>query len=843
MPPKKRNSGGSRRQSKSLLEKGVYAQVIEKADVRRTMIGNYIEYGLRTNRHRAIPDVRDGLIDVQRAMLTVMNDLPNDRKTEGNAALVGSAMAKYHPHGDSAIYGALAKLAQGDRYPVPVLGFQGNLGGLDGSEPAQMRYTKGKASPGTLAMIGRSGDEASEIDLGGVPMVPNYNDELMQPEVMPARIPSLLINGNQLPMGYGIKVLDLPRHNPREILDLAEHLLKLGDGNIRTSTLMKLVPGPDMPNMLGNDHGLDIIDGGNGGGIEAYLTTGQGSFVMSSSYHIEEYEIDKKRIGREIHFDSIPFGVSTEQVAEDFEKKLIEPGLLPDSITMHVYTVPVVDIHEYDPNMVLPYLFGHTRLRTSWKVGIRAHQPDGTFGYIGVVEALRFWLDHRRRVIRDTSKGRVERYTREKNRLETLLLVLDHADWLTEVAKNSDDALAKIMERFDLDEEMAKTVLDTSFSRLSPSRRGSLATRVAERTERIAHNRAIFTDPEKMNEELLRQIREMKKTFPQKRICTIQSSSDDLFGVKPKEPLVVEPPKPGYLAVSERHSIRWVLRDTIERNVSGDYFSRLVPSDDTQSLFVLTSFGYVVKLDTASVPRDSINIKRHLVNEGVPLDQGESPIHIFTSGELQGHQIVILTEGGRVKAVDGDLYLGMRPGVKEVTTLDEDKDGLVVGALLHKPGQQIGVLTSTGKFSLFEETSELVRSKGAKAKPSGFVKIAQHNGGEIVWFGHVPEGKEPKIVFRSEDGFGAFPVRGQVDAKTRANAVGTKVGNVKTISWAAPVKPSDGRLHIVSGDYDEPVDVELETLLSEHCARNLGVRDLLRVEGSGEIYVALSLVP
>lgn len=826
-----------RKDKKSLFAKGIFAKDVESKDAINTAVQNFYTYATEVNDSRAVPDVRDGLIDVQRRALYTMHDLRmGTNSLKGSAEVVGSSM-RFHPHADTSMYDSTKKLAQTDRHPIPLIVFHGNQGSLENGGAA-MRYTKMRPSDGAMMMFGRTDDSSamSEIDYNGVPLGDNYDGSYKEAHILPAAFPNYLINGHQHGIGVGIKT-EIPKHNAREVLDLALHMLKLDSSGIRNSTLMKLIPGPDFPLSLDNKSGIGctIIDTSDNG-IESYLTTGQGSFIMQASYHVEKYKLNKKEEGSIIVIDALPYAVTSENVVNRFNT-MVEKKILPDSIKCNQSKQLEFDIHRYAPEDVLPYLF-QTDLRKKFNAAMWANIGDGRQELVSAVDAVIYWLDHRKNVVRSVARNKVERLSKEKRNIELNLLAIKHAKWLTEVSLNSEKPAPIVAKKLSISEEQAQELLDrTTFTKLNEKRKQSLLDKIDDLEERIDFNKSLFSDDEALKREIITQIQTMKKKFPAKRRCEILSHEDDVFAEKPKGPMVMEPPKEGYLAIGERNNIRWALRDNINRELNDDYFTRLVKSNDSQSIFAISNFGFIYRMPIDEAPKNPTSVTLHLINTGFQLEQGEEILSVYATNEFAGKNVALLTNTGRLKVVRSELYEDMRFGGKPGLTLDLNKEDEVIASCVFDEGNTVAVLTSTGKFSMIEMNADMFKDKGANAKATNFVKIAQRNGGDIVWFGVIPDDAD-MFIYQNADKFGMFEFYDDFYVD-RLNVIGLSCSGVTNISWGRPIFKGADTLAVASSDFDAVAKTNLSEI---QCGDALTLKDMTKVKGSDEIYATPYLI-
>ena len=416
------------------------------------MSKSFLEYAYSVIYARALPDARDGLKPVQRRIVYQMGqmNLAPDRPYMKSARVVGEVMGKLHPHGDSAIYEAMVRLAQPFAMRLPLVDGHGNFGSLDDG-PAASRYTEARLAPAALGMN-------ADIDQDTVDFTPNYDNKLKEPTVLPSAIPNLLVNG-----GSGIAVgmaTNMPTHNLGEVVAAAKHLMAHPDATLEE--LMRFVPGPDLPTggiIIGRD------------GIREAYATGRGMFATRSATHIENVTARKKAIV----VTELPFMVGPERVLERISegiknRKLEGISGAIDLTDRHNGTRLVIEIKTgFDPNAVLAQLFRHTPLQDNFSINNVA-LVDGRPHTMGLKELLDVWIDHRRVVVRRRSEFRRKKAQERLHLVEGLLLAMVDIDEVIQVIRTSDDADAaknRLMAVFDLDEIQAQYILDLRLRRLT----------------------------------------------------------------------------------------------------------------------------------------------------------------------------------------------------------------------------------------------------------------------------------------------------------------------------------------------------------------------------------------
>ncbi|MFR0588931.1 DNA topoisomerase (ATP-hydrolyzing) subunit A [Bifidobacterium apri] len=457
---------------------------IVETPLKDEMSKSFLEYAYSVIYARALPDARDGLKPVQRRIIYQMGqmNLTPDRPYMKSARVVGEVMGKLHPHGDSAIYEAMVRLAQPFAMRLPLVDGHGNFGSLDDG-PAASRYTEARLAPAALGMN-------ADIDEDTVDFTPNYDNKLKEPAVLPSAIPNLLVNG-----ASGIAVgmaTNMATHNLGEVVQAAKHLMRHPDATLEE--LMRYVPGPDWP-------GGGIIIGRDG--IRQAYETGRGAFVTRAATHIENVTARKKAIV----VTELPFMVGPERVleriSEGVKNRRIE-GISSaiDLTDRHNGTRLVIEIKTgFDPNAVLAQLFKHTPLEDSFTMNNVA-LVDGRPHTMGLKEMLEVWIAHRRNVIRRRSEFRRKKALERLHLVDGLLLALVDIDEVIQVIRTSDDAdkaKTRLMAVFDLDEVQAQYILDLRLRRLTKMSRIELEAERDELKRKIADLERILGSDEELD--------------------------------------------------------------------------------------------------------------------------------------------------------------------------------------------------------------------------------------------------------------------------------------------------------------------------------------------------------
>ncbi len=473
-----------RKPAKPAFDPRTVKENIVETPLNEEMSKSFLEYAYSVIYARALPDARDGLKPVQRRIIYQMGqmNLNPDRPYMKSARVVGEVMGKLHPHGDSAIYEAMVRLAQPFAMRLPLVGGHGNFGSLDDG-PAASRYTEARMAPAALGMN-------ADIAENTVDFTPNYDNKLQEPTVLPAAIPNLLVNG-----GSGIAVgmaTNMATHNLGEVVAAAKHLMRHPDATLEE--LMRYVPGPDWP-------GGGVIVGRKG--IREAYETGRGALTTRSVTHIENVTARKKAIV----VTELPFMVGPERVLERISegvknRKLDGISGAIDLTDRHNGTRLVIEIKTgFDPNAVLAQLFKHTPLQDNFTINNVA-LVNGRPHTMGLKEMLQVWVDHRRVVIRRRSEFRRKKALERLHLVEGLLLAMVDIDEVIQVIRSSDDAEAaktKLIAVFDLDEIQAQYILDLRLRRLTKMSRIELEAERDDLKRRIEELERILASDEALD--------------------------------------------------------------------------------------------------------------------------------------------------------------------------------------------------------------------------------------------------------------------------------------------------------------------------------------------------------
>jgi DNA gyrase subunit A len=716
-----------------------YVERIVDIDVEEEMQGAFLEYAYSVIYSRALPDARDGLKPVQRRILYSMSEmgLRPDRGHVKSSRVVGDVMGKYHPHGDSAIYDALVRMAQPFTMRLPLVDGHGNFGSLDDG-PAASRYTEARLAPAAMLM-------ATGLDEETVEFIPNYDDQLLQPEVLPAAFPNLLVNG-----ASGIAVgmaTNMAPHNLVEVIGAARHLI--ANPTCSLDDLMRFVPGPDLP-QGGRIIGLDGIR-------DAYLT-GRGSFRTRATTRVEK--TSPRRMG--IVVTELPYLVGPEKVIEKIKdavqsKKLQGISDVKDLTDRKHGLRLVIEVKNgFNPDAVLEQLYKLTPMEDSFSINNVA-LVDGQPKTLGLKDLLRVYVDFRTDVVRRRTTYRLTKYKDRLHLVEGLLIAILDIDEVIQVIRTSDDAAAaraRLIDVFDLSEAQANYILELQLRRLTKFSRLELDKEKTELERLIEELEAILGDEKLLLKTVSTELADVAKAHgTPRRTVLLESAGVPATTATPLE--VVDDPC-WVLLSSTGLMARTGSADPLPVDASRSKHDALVGAVRTTArgeVGLVTSRGRLVRLSALELPTLPPTNGSPSLSGGAPLaayvdlPAGEEPLTLVSvSPESAG--IALGTAQGVVKRVSTDYPA--RADFEVISLKDGDE---VVGAVELSTGtEDLVFITSDAQLLRFGALA--VRPQGRAAGGMAGIKLA--SGQRATFFGAVPEGADA-IVVTSSGSSGALP--------------------------------------------------------------------------------------
>jgi len=662
---------------------------------------SFMDYAMSVIISRALPDVRDGLKPVHRRVLYAMYDASNtsDKPYKKSARLVGDIMGKYHPHGDTAIYDTIVRMAQDFNLRYPLVDGQGNFGSIDGDNPAAMRYTE-------IRMTQLAEEMLADIEKETVDFVPNYDDSLREPSVLPSRIPNLLINGSA-----GIAVgmaTNIPPHNLSEVIDAL--IATIDNPEITIKQLMKFIPGPDFPTG-GFIHGRDPI-------IQAYHE-GKGIVQMRGKAFTETV----KRTGKEqIIISEIPYQVNKKRLIEQIaalvnEKKIEGIGDLRDESDREGMRIVIELKRDAMAEIVINQLHKHTQLQDSFGMNMLAI-VDGKPKLLNLKEALKCFLDHRKEVVTRRTAYDLRKAEERLHILEGYRIALDNLDAVITLIRNSQDprvARDGLMSNFGLSEIQAQAILDLRLQRLTGLERDKIMEEHRETVELIAKLRAILANESEIYKLIVAELKEIKKNHGDERRTQIVDRSEDISieDMIVDEDMAVTISHDGYI---KRNPV--TLYRAQRRGGKGKVGTTTKDEDFVESLFIASMHSYILFFTTIGkvywikvheLPQASRAARGKPIVNLLNLEAGERVSAFLSVREFQeGRYIIFATKKGLVKKTELMLYAHPRPsGIRAIGLEDGDE---VIGVRLTDGLQELILSTAEGQSIRFKE--EQVRSTG-----------------------------------------------------------------------------------------------------------------------------------
>lgn len=707
--------------------------------IEEEMRESFMAYAMSVIISRALPDVRDGLKPVHRRVLYAMYDAGNasDKPYKKSARLVGDIMGKYHPHGDTAIYDTIVRMAQDFNMRYPLVDGQGNFGSIDGDNPAAMRYTE-------IRMTQLAEEMLADIEKETVDFVGNYDDSLKEPAVLPSRIPNLLVNGSA-----GIAVgmaTNIPPHNLGEVIDALVAMIANPEMTVRE--LMQHIPGPDFPTG-GFIHGRDPI-------ALAYHE-GKGIVQMRGRAFTETV----KRTGKEqIIISEIPYQVNKkrliEQIAELVNDKKIEGiGDLRDESDRDGMRIVIELKRDAVAEVVINQLHKHTQLQDSFGINLLAI-VDGKPKLLNLKEALKCFLDHRKEVVTRRTAYDLRKAEERLHILEGYRIALDNLDAVITLIRNSADgkeAKDGLMTQFGLSELQAQAILDLRLQRLTGLERDKIMEDLRETEALIGQLRAILADEKEIYKIIVEELKEIKEKYGDERRTQIVDHSDDISieDMIVEEDMAVTISHEGYI---KRNAV--TLYRAQRRGGKGKIGTTTKEEDFVESLFVasthsfilfFTTIGKVYWIKVHELPQASRAARGKPIVNLLHLESGERVSAFLPVREFQqGRYIVFATKKGLIKKTELMAYANPRPsGIRAIGLEDGDE---VIGVGLTDGLQEMILSTTEGQSIRFKE--EQVRPTGRGT--FGVVGMRMDEGDQVVSMEILAPGCDVLTV--AEGGFG-----------------------------------------------------------------------------------------
>lgn len=785
---------------------------------------SYIDYAMSVIVGRALPDVRDGLKPVHRRILYAMRDLglTPDKPHRKSARIVGDVLGKYHPHGDMAVYDAMVRMAQDFSIRYPLIDGHGNFGSIDGDSAAAMRYTEARLSPLAMEML-------ADINKDTVDFIPNFDETLKEPVVLPSRFPNLLVNGSS-----GIAVgmaTNIPPHNLGEVIDGV--IMMIDKPDVSPKELMMAVKGPDFPTgglIMGRE------------GIKAAYNTGRGQIKVRAKAHIEATGGNK----HQIIVTEIPYQVNKarliEKIAELVKDKKID-GIsdLRDESDRSGMRIVIELKKDANPSIVLNRLYKHTQMQITFGV-IMLALVDGEPKILNLREMIYYYLEHQKEVVTRRTRFDLNKAEERAHILEGLRIALANLDAVIDLIKKSEDvetARQGLITKFNLTEKQAQAILDMRLQRLTGLEREKIELEYKELIEKISYLKSILADEKLLLQVIKQEILEIKKKYSDERRTKITSAAEklEIEDLIEEQDVVITITYKGYIKrlplatyKSQRRGGRGITGITTKEE---DYITQIITTTTHHHILFFTNQGNLYRLKAHEIPEAGRTAKGTSIINLLHLNPDEKitaviPIKDFNHGTT----LFMATKKGIVKKTPLSEYESTRKnGLIAINLMEDDE---LIGVELTDGNQQVVLGTRKGMCIRFleEDVNEVGRTargvKGIDLKPGDYVVSMD-----------LVRDKEDILVV-TENGFGKKTSINEYRVQSRAgkgivtSKVTKKTGDligIKTVS-------EDDEVMIVSSD---GIIIRLEVKDISRMGRNTQGVTLMKLNDENRV-VAIALV-
>jgi DNA gyrase subunit A len=764
---------------------------IQPHSIEEEIKDSFLSYAMSVIVSRALPDVRDGLKPVHRRVLYAMHDLglqPN-RPYRKSATVVGEVIGKYHPHGDSAVYDTLVRLAQGFSMRHPLVDGQGNFGSVDGDPAAAMRYTEARLTRMATEML-------RDISSDTVDFNPNFDESQREPVVLPARFPNLLVNGSDgIAVGMATKI---PPHNLGEVVDATVELIKNPD--LSDEKLLKHIQGPDFPT------GGVIV---GHGGIRDAVLTGRGSVRVQAKAHTEQIKGNRTQIV----VTEIPYQVNKSYLLQKIaelvkERKLTNIADLRDESDRNGMRIVIELKREAVPKVVLNNLYKHTQMQQSFGVNLVA-LVDGVPKTLSYKEVLRHYIAHQFEVVTRRTRYELEKAKARAHILEGLLIALSNLDEVVAIIRKSrsvESARTNLMKRFKLSERQAQAILDLRLQRLTALERRKVEQEHRDLMEKIEYLEGILADDDKVYEIVKDELLEVKAAYADERrtqIALVEGVDFEIEDLIAEEEMVISISSGGYLKSVPVNTFRKQGRGGVGvagmELKEGDYIEHLFITTTHHYMLFFTNKGKVYRLKVHQLPRMSRTAKgRHVANL-LPLAQGETIAAVIATKTFEeAKYLLFATRKGIVKKTAFREYNTplKNEGIIAINLAGDDE---LIDVRHSSDGDEVVLVTRNGKGLKFRETD--ARAMGRAT--AGVKGITLKKGDDVLSMDVVSAGgaATADLFMITERGFGKRTALSEFRAQGRG---GQGVIAIKTdgdrgkLAGVRVVRPDLHELVIVS---------------------------------------------
>lgn len=702
--------------------------LVRKIDIDHEMQQSYLDYAMSVIVARALPDARDGLKPVHRRILFAMYDMGIRPGTsyKKSARIVGEVLGKYHPHGDMAVYDAMARMAQDFSMRYPMVDGQGNFGSMDGDSPAAMRYTEARMAAFSDYML-------ADIAKDTVNFTANFDDTLLEPEVLPAALPNLLVNGiTGIAVGMSTSI---PPHNLGEVVDALIYMLNNWNelDDISVETLMQFIQGPDFPT------GGLLLDDGEEYALKTAYGRGRGRIKLRACAHIEEMSRGRSRIV----VTELPFMTNKSSLIERIadlarDGKLEGLADLRDESDRQGMRIVIDLIRTADPEEILGELYKRTPMESTFSI-IMLALVDGEPRMLSIKQSLRVYLDHRLEIVRRRSEHDLQRAKERAHILEGLRVALANLDEVIGIVRRSrtvETARANLRKHFQLTEVQAQAILDMPLRRLASLERKKIEDEYKEVKASIKDLQSLLRSPKKMRETIAAELTEVKDKFNDRRRTQVIYLKEGMETI-PIRMTDLTPSEDTWVMVSTDGLISRTLQDKLPRQSGTTAPGWLLHTNTRDTLYLITEKG-----DTAAIPVHSLP-ERDKPTSGVPiprvspLTEGDKLATVLSLPPKEdladGYFVVTATRGGMVKKTEITEFPG--PSAKPFT-LVKVNDGDRLGWVNLSDGKS-DILLVTAKGMAIRFSEEDVRPMGLVA--AGVMGIKLKVGDEVIGMDLLPQ--------------------------------------------------------------------------------------------------------
>lgn len=703
---------------------------------------SYLDYSMSVIVSRALPDVRDGLKPVHRRILFAMNEMgmTSDKPHKKSARIVGEVLGKYHPHGDSAVYNTMVRMAQDFAFRYQLVDGHGNFGSIDGDSAAAMRYTEARMSKISNELL-------EDIDKGTIDYRKNFDDSLDEPIVLPAKLPNLLLNG-----ATGIAVgmaTNIPPHNLGEVIDGI--LAMIDNRDITPVELMQYIKGPDFPTG-------GIIDGETG--IYNAYTTGRGRIRVRGKIEIEEMKNNRESL----IIKEIPYQLNKSSLIEKIanlvkEKKIIGISDLRDESDRNGIRVVIELKKGEEPELILNSLYKYTELQSTFGV-IMLALVNNVPKVLNIREVLNEYLKHRFEVVTRRTKFELNKAEKRDHILKGFIIALENIDRVIEIVRASKDANeAKIflIDKYGFSEEQAKAILDMKLQRLTGLERGKIESEHNSLLEIIAQLIEILDDENKVYDIIRAELKEIKEKYQDERRTVIEKERleirpEDL--VKDDSVLVTITNK-GYIKRMTLDKYKAQKRGgkgvSTQNTIEDDFVGRMEVMSNLDTMMIFTDKGRVLQLKVYQIPETSKQARGRLIGNMVKLRENEKVREIINIREFsEDKELVFATRDGLVKKTNLSVYKNINIAGKQAIKLRDGDDIIFVGIVPVDSKEQIFLATRFGKAIRFSK--DALRATGRNT--SGVKGISLRNDDKVISALLIDDTINETILTITENGYG-----------------------------------------------------------------------------------------